>query len=460
MALGQQVEEPLRPTEPATRQFETFQDVLAARGVDASQLSHMFDDRPYSMDEQETLERTLAALVNLPRTLFASYAHAQEDLHNCMVAPEEHRGDLIELSGIVTSARAIAVAPELRERLGYSVIFRCTVNVTVDGATYPCDVFSPIAPLAWLPAKEEGAQNAQPPRLGDEVKFFGVFLKRSRSPGTDQEPAHAVLATRRFAWYPENQLGQARFDAASLEEIVPDGALAAADAPAFHGLLQAMQSLDQSELSTAAQQTLRDRGIKGTNLRQTSRNLMVQFMADPKAWRGEVVSLQGIARRALKVHVDNEDRRAEFGVNEYYEVEVFIDGPFRLPGFDEVVARYPVTFCTTSLSPGVSEGERISVPVKLTGAFLKIWRYRSAMYEAEDAGLQRVPLIVGGQLERMTGNAADIAVPWGQQELIIAISVFVLIMAAAFGFWRWGRNDRRAAARRAHVLHADRSEEA
>lgn len=435
----------------------TFPEILAARGVDASQLSHMFDDRPFSMDEREALERTLAALLNLPADQIASYALPAASLPDFMQQPDEHRGQLIRLSGRVVACRGIAVVPELRERMGFSVIFRSTVTVSINGQGFVCDVFSPLAPVSWLPQ----AEDAQPV-LNESVQFDAVFLKRATTVGgvvNEVQETRPVLATRRFSWFPDSLLGNNGFDLASLEEVVIDGQLTAADAPAFHGLLATMRKLNRQQLQSAALDTLRDRNVPGASLSETSRRLMVGFMAEAKNWRGEIVQMRGVARRALKIHVDDPELIKAYGTREYFEVEVFVEGPFRLPGFDDAVARYPITFCTTELPEDFPEGERLSVPVQLTGVFLKNWRYRSAKFAAADAGMQRAPLIIGGSIARAPHEASK-AAPWGSREYILAAGVFALILGVAFVCWRWGTRDRIAARRRAIVLHKDKTNHA
>ncbi len=429
----------------------TFRDVLAARGVDASQLRHMFDDRPFSLDERETLERTLAALINLPPDQIGRYAVKMENLPGFMADPDEHRGKLVQVDGRVIGCRGITVVPELHERLGFSVIFHCTVAVSVgSGEQYQCDVFSPIAPLQWLPRADGGK-----PELDETVHFDAVFLKRAGDvAGTATH--RPVLATRRLAWYPKTLLGEAGFDVASLEEVAPEGKIVTSDAPAFHGLLSAMRKLSPAELQSAAMDTLSHREVRGTSLEETSRRLMVGFMADARSWRGEIVQLQGIARRALKIHVDDPELINKYGTREYFEVDVFVEGPFRLPGFDEVVARYPVTFCTSELPAGIPEGDRLSIPVQLSGVYLKNWRYTSAKFVAAEAGQQRAPLIIGGALERTPSQAVDSGAPWGTREFALAAVLFLLVLAAAYICWRWGTRDRAAAQRRAIVLQKQR----
>ncbi|MDA7977316.1 MAG: hypothetical protein MPJ50_00945 [Pirellulales bacterium] len=433
----------------------SFRDVLAARGVDASQLSHMFDDRPFSVDEQETLERTLAALVNLPPSLIDLYAMPETSLPNFMTSPDEHRGELIQLAGRVKACRAIAVAPELRERLGFSVIFRCAVEVAMGESHFTCDVFSPIAPANWVKPADNLDEQGRSPLLDESVAFKAVFLKRA---SVADAPARPVLATRRLTWFPDTLLGRSGFDVATFEEVVPDGAITPSDAGAFHGLLAVLRGVGRQDLEQAARETLSTRELGDLSLHEASRHLVVEFMARPVDWCGEIVSLQGIARRALKIHVQDEELIEALGVREYYEIEVFVDGPFRLPGFDDAVGRYPVTVCTTSLPPELIEGELLSVPVRLTGVYLKNWRYRSTMYAQQDAGSQRAPLIVGGVLEKIPDELGQGAFLWGERETIIAASVASVLIIAAFFCWRWRRNDKISAKRRASVLQRSRGD--
>lgn len=450
--------------------YATFREVLANRGVDASQLGHMFDDRPFSLDEHETLERTLAALVNLPPNLVSGFAQPATSLISALNDPEAHRGDLISLRGQVLACRVSAVPEELRERLGYAYLFRNTVRVELPAgdqvpSSLVCDVFSPLAPADWAVRTQAAANNPAP--LKEPVAFQGVFLKRAVSPAAasetpdnaDNKPdaARAILATRRLAWYPNNALGQAGFDVASLEDVASDGRLTTADAPALHGLLAALPRVNRATLREAAAASLAERNVPRADEREWSKRLLVEFMARPEAWRGQVVSLAGIARRAVKVHLDDAELRAAFGVTEYYEVEIFVAGPFRLPGLDDVVNRYPVTFCTARLPDAIPQGEKLSLPVRATGVFLKDWRYRSTLFVENDAGLQRVPLIIGGPLEVLPAPVPE-PTEWSTRELVIAVAVFAGVLYVAFLIWRWGIRDQSAARRRASVLHGKRDE--
>ena len=59
--------------------------------------------------------------------------------------------------------------------------------------------------------------------------------------------------------------------------------------------------------------------------------ISAKFIKTPKSVGGELYTLRGMARRAILIRVDDDDIRTRFGIDHYYEIEVFIPLERKVP---------------------------------------------------------------------------------------------------------------------------------
>ena len=165
---------------------------------------------------------------------------------------------------------------------------------------------------------------------------------------------------------------------------------------------------------------------------------------DPQNQVGELVTLDGNVRRVTRIDVskspdgDQSDVARRFGIDHYYELDLFTDDS----------QNNPVVFVVRELPAGLSVGDHLDVPVRVAGFFFKSWGFQSrrATLPAPDGAppaanlRQFAPLLVGRSPILLHFEEPTEAQSFG----LIAAGLFVLLLGAvwAAGWWL-ARDDRR-----------------
>jgi hypothetical protein len=259
---------------------------------------------------------------------------------------------------------------------GAEPLWRCIVTLSRSVGILPASSESPHRAVVYAANVPEKLRTGG---AGQRVAVEGVFVKYV--PGTAAERM-AVFAAPRLEWRPESPLGNLDMDFGLLERIRDQSALTAADREAFYRLLQLAKNADPARLS-------RDAG----DLDASSQGLRALFH-DPAAERGRLVRLSGMARRVVRVPIDDPAVAVRLGTDHYFEIDLVADGS----------QNNPLVFCT----PDLPEGMPLGGPpfylesVEATGFFLKNWQYPTALSEAEKAAypgstqaMQTAPLLIG-----------------------------------------------------------------
>jgi hypothetical protein len=150
---------------------------------------------------------------------------------------------------------------------------------------------------------------------------------------------------------------------------------------------------------------------------------------------GQLVALAGTVRRARRVDVGTSpdgtpsDVARRFGIDHYYELELFTDDS----------QNNPVTFCVRVLPLGFPLGDNLSEPVHVAGFFFKTWSFKSRGAVSSDAR-QVAPLLIGRgpvPIEVVPPNASTYAG-------CFVAALFLLVLAGIWlGGWWLARGDRR-----------------
>ena len=128
------------------------------------------------------------------------------------------------------------------------------------------------------------------------------------------------------------------------------------------------------------------------------------MLTQPETQHGRLVSLSGTAKRVQKIAIDEPDIQQRFGIDHYYQVDVFVSldnteirfepkgGKKEAPVFRN---NYPVTCCVLALPAGLPARDDISVPVRFAGVYFKLWAYKSEYVSAFDDRQRQVsPLFI------------------------------------------------------------------
>ncbi len=210
----------------------------------------------------------------------------------------------------------------------------------------------------------------------DEVAVDAVFVKYV--PGVQDRPVPVAVAGR-MQRRANRPLGGLDFDASLFDGVLDNAPLDSADSGAFYRLLALTRTADSAGQRAA---TALDAVTAASLFR------------DPAAARGRLFHVIGVARRAVRVPINDSAAVAQLGTDHYFQIDLAADS---LQG-------NPLTFCTLELPRGMPLGGPPSYrqAIDVTGYFLKIWQYPTSMTAAERAehlgsssALQSAPLIIG-----------------------------------------------------------------
>jgi hypothetical protein len=341
------------------------------------------DDEPLAFDEQEKLFRLLYRVVRIPTAQAERWARGGTALRKLAARPAEFRGELFRVQGVVHQVDTVPLTAQLRARFELPACYRCRITAE-DGTRV--SVLTPAVPKQW--------PLDQP--FEERVSFVGMFVKQARIVGEDAQPDIRPLqfVAARVAWYPVSPLGKLHMDVGLLDDVRDRRPLTADERECFYQLLAAVGRTKTATLDRAAQRGFEQRSAELTALlpqlatrpkeqlrvrheleqAKQNRSDVLPLFLEPDLERGKLVVLEGRARRALEVQVDEPDVVERFGFRRYFELEIF----------PEDSQGNPVVCCVRDVSPEMPLGDTIDELVRVTGFFVKSW-----MYRANPAGLPR-----------------------------------------------------------------------
>jgi len=460
-------EEPTAATEEAGP-ISGLRELWNLYGVDDSHFRMLRDGVPVDEDQSEALLKCLFAVRKTRPVDMDRWTDRDTDWSDLTRDSAASQGTIVRLSGRVARVTIERPVPEVADRFEIDQYYRCQFLIGESAA--PATVFALNVPKAW-------PINAD---LSARASVQGVYLKNSAADG---EPPHPALVAKRIAWHPESAaqgvLGDLGFDIGLFDHVKNRGSLATASAmerEAFYQLLAAAGRAGKQELlrRTNAQlaawrrelpslieeirrsappgekreEELATLGRVLTRAKENQSDVVPLFNA-PQTQHGRLVALEGTARRIVLIRVDDEDVRRRFGIDHYFEIELFTDDS----------QGNPIVFCVRELPEGMPQGEDVSEPVRLAGFFFKTWGYRlPAQPAAEDAAedgakKQLAPLLIGRAPQWLRESSA------GSTSLaaVMAGVCFVLALAVIWiAVWCYRRGDRRFHQRTiAHIRDAN-----
>jgi hypothetical protein len=329
----------------------------------------------------------------------------------------ESVGELIELTGTAERVDALMAPDGAIPDAEITKLFRTTVKLS-DGTS--AEVLSTAIPTRWDLKSS----------LNEPIAVRGVLLRGGEKP---------LLLARNISWHPttgvpSGQLLLSRFgmDASLWDSVVQRSRLISPEkgreAEAFYEVLASMSNVPAAELKKATDQAIADavsdsaapttkleRQIATATEELAARGLssVVPLFLDPANSAGNLVRVEGIARRAVRV-ADSDPTR------EYYELEVFTPDSQNLP----------LVFAVKSLPPDFPVGDAIHAGVRIEGVFFKSWQYRTRKVVdgngATDTQQQRyTPLLMAATLTWLQETPAAPSW-WG---LAVGSAIFVAITA-------------------------------
>ena len=407
--------------------------MLRVMQIDDSQLQFIHDDRPLTNEEQETVLLLLFRLPSFNQVDVERWTQPIDDWQRLVARPEMFRYGFFEVRGDVIKIRQVDVLPEAALR----VRFRRYFELTIQSGDRAALVVVRSIPSAWQQTLDHGRP------IRESVRLHAMLLKRAH---VEDKPG-LVFAASRVRWHPSQTssipsvtsdqvlLAQLGLDISRLEEVQHKAGMTAADRECFYQSLAAVQSTEPQLLAKLGRDTFD----------------IAKMDRAPQQLAGELYTLRGRARRAVLVHVEDQDIRTRFGIDHYYEVEVFVPlqknvrfvDPDDAEGEGKLFSDFPFVVCVPKLPAEMPTGDNIHVPVSFSGFFLKTWAYRTEYMTGDRARTERPrlqwsPLLIGPTI--VTEYQSFTPNPY--LGVVLAAAFTVALLLIWFLLWRSSVGDR------------------
>jgi hypothetical protein len=362
---------------------ESLAAYLASWDLDRSRWTPLEAEGAWDASRQSLVLRLLARLGRVPADTFSSWQAAAIDVSQSL--PTAAADTLMRIEG-----RGVFIAPQRLSAEEAALAGRAHLDllrVATSGGQL-VDVILESAPLAW-------------PRwtpIDEPVAVVGLPLTTGPGPLPTAEgqtwpsDAHALLMLgARLSWYPRAPLlGRLGMDYATFDTVADGQPLVAGDTEAFYGMLTAAGRGEPGAIDAAA----------------TGITDIIPLIDPAEKWfathRGDLVTIEGIARRATRIAIDDPAWRQQVGADHYWELYVFVPTPL-IRINDHLQDDFPIVCCVRSLPADMPTGERISEQVRVSGFALKRYAYplqrvriTSPQGDEETGGGRReTPLLIG-----------------------------------------------------------------
>ena len=284
---------------------------------------------------------------------------------------------------------------------------------------------------------------SKPASWTNAAAAYGLFLKTG---GEESGAAELVFAAERVAWLPEQpnpSLG-----------VTPDLVYLA-------GLGMDMGLLDTVRKTNRKPITGDDRECFYQLLAAAGRAVpadmfgraltppdVTPLLTESENQHGRLFSLLGTARRVQRIAIDEPDIRERFGIDHYYQMDIFVSLGNTEIRFEHKGSKkespvfrnsYPVTCCVLELPAGLPARDDIAVPVRFAGVYFKLWAYKSDYVASFDERQRQVSPLFIATMPRVVkfDDSASNIVGW-----IGGIGCVLLVLIAGFYIWFPRRSDK------------------
>ncbi len=405
-------------------------EILEKFEIGPSQIESFFSGQALSAAEEDVLVKILYHFPRLGLDHLQRWRQKGVTWDQLAAEPVQHRLQVFHISGRVKRVEAVRLLPEQAELYEFDHYYRA--RVALPDSPYEAVIAARRVPDAW---------SLDAP-LDEPTSADAIFLK---SGDAGEQPRQLIFVAEHLGWYPErpdeshhigpSQLALARLgtDISLWDEIgkSKERALGNADREGFYQLLAAVGKPEASGL-TAYEKPLD----------------LVGLLENSGEHFGDVSPVQGLARRVMKVPVSDADVRYRFGIDHYYEIDLFVplgDASLRLgndpSGKTNPVYRnkFPATLIVRDLPADFPQGENVHELVAADAVFFKVWNYRSN-YTSKFGQLQPAPLFIGSTARVVSTN---VGANWITSGLVMVAFAGALAVMVVIG-WIYGRDDRKA----------------
>lgn len=426
--------------------------------VPAKAYADVIDNSPFRDAEQKAWFATMAAVAGQDAVTLRDLSLGVIGYAALSSQPEAYRGRIVSVTGTV---REIEATTPATNDLGVETLWRVTLEPE-GGEVWPITVYTLEEPAA-----------ADTPYAATAAGVFFKKLSYRWSEGVGSTPVliakrldtsyvapsqlviapapvepDAVFDEPAIGSIGRSLLGDLGVEPAALETIVDRQPLLSRESDAFYAMLAAVDRTPAAQLVRLARVGLDDyvarRGDWADGSTRDRKRLMavqteqqqrgysvVPLFGDAARERGELIVLDAVVRRTVRIDATLSQAANNAGVDHYYELEAFPEDSQNLP----------IVFVVRDLPAGFPVGESIRQPARLAGFFFKQWAYRTRQRVEGTANLDKrqfAPLLVGrAPIPLATPDAS-------QQRPGLAIGVVATLALAGVvtALWRLGRRDR------------------
>ena len=383
--------------------FSGPRELLESLGVDQTHFDSLANGRNLDGNEQVALLKLLFAVRRFGIAEVERWADRTSTLNEVFARPDDFRGEILHLSGMVTRVAIEKPSPETAARYEMPQYYCC--DVLLGEARLPATIYAHAVPSAW----KIGAE------MTERIGCWGFFVKLA---GTGDSP-RLVFAAQRVAWYPDDPLGDLNMDRGLFDMVKHRTSILTQERECFYQMLAAVGRADPQEVIRLTQRDPQD-----------DYSVVPLFNA-PEEQIGKLMAFTGTARRALLVRLDpksDADMISRLGFDHYYQVEIFTADS----------QGNPLVFCLRELPTNFPTGPDIHETVRIPGFFYKVWAYEVQTADGSRAkGRQLAPMLIAQQA---------IWLPAAQNSGMsgaIAAALFLVALAGLFiGVWYLNRGDR------------------
>ena len=442
---------PVERIEPTFRPPANALEILERYDIGRSQFDGFFDGQPLERSEEDVLVKILYRFSRIGLENLERWRRKDVTWDQLAAAPAAHRSEVFHLRGRATLVRKQLLIPEQSALYDYTHYYQ--VRIKLDESPYTALVCARKVPSAWKleePIDEPATVDGLFLKLGYEMSPETPLGERQAEvappAGVGLDDTRLICAAGRVAWLPDrvqpkdfigpDQLQLARYgvDIGLLADVragngkpIGDG-----DREAFYQILSALGRVKPVEMRRPHVAEPIDIGPL--------------LKTDPEL-HGQIMPVRGIARRIVKVLVDDKDIRKRFGIDHYYEIDLFMPlGNSRVVlGKDRTGEKnpvyeddFPATLIVRRLPTGMKEGENLRQLVRANAVFFKIWSYRST-YASKYGVFQPAPMFLAVE---PVPFEEDLSKPNWIAEGMVGASLGLAILILFSVFWWYRRADR------------------
>ena len=408
------------PEGPAAAQ--TFGDYLTTWKIDRTSRAVLEEPSDWNAAKQDVALRVLARLARVPANL-ASQWQADAAAAGSLAPAQRVQDQWVRVDGRAIMVAEVPLSAEQAELAGRPQLD--LVRIVADGGLI-VDVLADRVPRAWPRGKA----------IDEPAAAVGLPLSEGAGPDAVGPRAALLIAAAHVAWFPPTPLGSLGMDYGLFDSVVDGQKLVAGDTEAFYAMLAAVSRATQAGLDSAA-------GPPGD---------IVPLIDPSQGWfekhRGDPFTLQGVARRATRIEIDDPVRRLRLGTDHYWELFVFVPTPL-IKINDRLQEDFPVVCCVLTLPTEMPTGAEIGERVRVSGFALKRYGYplpdvrisSSQGDQVQKGERQETALLIGRQATWLPApNPTREVNTLGWVFLSIAALVGLALAVAA---WSYARDSRR-----------------